>query len=76
MQTVAQSFQLRIGHLLDLVRCIATFNLVAQCPTFDCLTQNRSWSTRAGVFYRGSISGVKLSIIVTATWQQLQVIIS
>ena len=54
---------------------VTALDVVAECPTFYGLAQNRSWSTRTGVFNRCSVCGIKFAIVVTTARQALQIFI-
>ena len=62
-------------HLLNLVSCVATFNVVTECPALYGFAQNCGRATRAKIFGCCLECCVQLAIVVTATRQCAQLFV-
>ena len=69
MQTIAQLHQLRLVHLLDLVRRVAAFDLGAERPALDRLAQQHGRCTGTQVLGRRLVRRVELAIVVATARQ-------
>ena len=75
VQCVPKCAQLLIGHLLDLMSCIAAFNVVTECPALHGFAQNCGWTTRAEIFSCRFKRCIQLAIVVTTARQGAQLLI-
>ncbi len=73
MKTVAQHAKLFVGHLLDLVRYIATLDIGPERPSLDRLGEDDGGS--ANLQDRSLIRGVQLLVVVATPRQRADLVI-
>ena len=74
VEAVSQLYELFCGHFLDLMGGVAALKAFAERPAFDGFGKNDSRAV--GCFRSGSVGGVDLLIVVTASRQRTEVVIA
>ncbi len=74
IQAVAQRAELRLGHLLDLVRGVARLDLGPERPALDRLGQDDR--RRAPLLGGQLVGGVELAVVVPAPGQRDQLVVA
>ena len=72
VQPVAQDDELILGHLLDLVRRVAGFDVAAERPALDGLGEDHRRRPAPEVVDGGLVGGVELPVVVAAARQVLR----